>query len=41
MSRRGARVVNELRDDSWGERTWALDLKGHHWWFSEPIREGR
>jgi uncharacterized glyoxalase superfamily protein PhnB len=36
----GARIVNELRDHSWGERTyWALDLEGHRWRFSQPIRE--
>jgi hypothetical protein len=28
----GARVADELRDQSWGERTyWALDLEGHRW----------
>jgi uncharacterized glyoxalase superfamily protein PhnB len=36
----GARITNELRDHSWGERTyWALDLEGHRWRFSQPIRE--
>ena len=33
----GARVVDELRDHSWGERTyWALDLEGHRWRFGQP-----
>jgi uncharacterized glyoxalase superfamily protein PhnB len=36
----GARIANELRDHSWGERTyWALDLEGHRWRFFQPIRE--
>jgi uncharacterized glyoxalase superfamily protein PhnB len=36
----GARIANELRDHSWGERTyWALDLEGHRWRFGQPIRE--
>jgi uncharacterized glyoxalase superfamily protein PhnB len=36
----GARIVNELRDHSWGERTyWALDLEGHRWRFGQRIRE--
>jgi len=36
----GARIVNEPRDHSWGERTyWALDLEGHRWRFYQPIRE--
>ena len=35
----GARVADELRDHSWGERTyWALDLEGHRWRFGQPIR---
>jgi uncharacterized glyoxalase superfamily protein PhnB len=35
----GARIVDELRDHSWGERTyWALDLEGHRWRFGQPIR---
>ncbi len=35
----GARVADELRDQSWGERTyWALDLEGHRWRFGQPIR---
>jgi uncharacterized glyoxalase superfamily protein PhnB len=35
----GARIANELRDHSWGERTyWALDLEGHRWRFGQPIR---
>jgi uncharacterized glyoxalase superfamily protein PhnB len=37
----GARIADELRDHSWGERTyWALDLEGHRWRFGQPIREG-
>ena len=37
----GARVVTELRDHSWGERTyWALDLEGHRWRFGQPIGGG-
>jgi uncharacterized glyoxalase superfamily protein PhnB len=33
----GARVADELRDHSWGERTyWALDLEGHRWRFGQP-----
>jgi uncharacterized glyoxalase superfamily protein PhnB len=33
----GARIVDELRDHSWGERTyWALDLEGHRWRFGQP-----
>ena len=36
----GARIADELRDHSWGERTyWALDLEGHRWRFGQPIRE--
>jgi uncharacterized glyoxalase superfamily protein PhnB len=36
----GARIANELRDHSWGERTyWALDIEGHRWRFGQPIRE--
>jgi uncharacterized glyoxalase superfamily protein PhnB len=36
----GARIASELRDHSWGERTyWALDLEGHRWRFAQPIRE--
>src|SRR5712691_4086547 len=36
----GARIANELRDHSWGERTyWALDLEGHRWRFYQPIRD--
>ena len=32
----GARIANELRDHSWGERTyWALDLEGHRWRFGQ------
>ena len=35
----GARIVDELRDHSWGERTyWALDLEGHRWRFGQAIR---
>ena len=35
----GARIADELRDHSWGERTyWALDLEGHRWRFGQPIR---
>jgi uncharacterized glyoxalase superfamily protein PhnB len=35
----GARIVDELRDHSWGERTyWALDLEGHRWRFGQPRR---
>jgi uncharacterized glyoxalase superfamily protein PhnB len=36
----GARVADELRDHSWGERTyWALDLEGHRWRFGQPVRQ--
>ena len=36
----GARIVDELRDHSWGERTyWALDLEGHRWRFLQWLRE--
>src|SRR3989441_3962248 len=36
----GARIADELRDHSWGERTyWALDLEGHRWRFGQPLRE--
>ena len=36
----GARIADELRDHSWGERTyWALDLEGHRWRFGQRIRE--
>ena len=36
----GARIADELRDHSWGERTyWALDLEGHRWRFGQPIRQ--
>jgi len=32
----GARIADELRDHSWGERTyWALDLEGHRWRFGQ------
>lgn len=35
----GARIADELRDHTWGERTyWALDLEGHRWRFGQPIR---
>ena len=35
----GARIATELRDQSWGERTyWALDLEGHRWRFGQPLR---
>jgi uncharacterized glyoxalase superfamily protein PhnB len=38
----GARIADELRDHSWGERTyWALDLEGHRWRFGQPVREAR
>ena len=34
----GARIADELRDHSWGERTyWALDLEGHRWRFGQPL----
>ena len=34
----GARIADELRDHSWGERTyWALDLEGHRWRFGQPM----
>ena len=33
----GARIADELRNHSWGERTyWALDLEGHRWRFGQP-----
>jgi uncharacterized glyoxalase superfamily protein PhnB len=36
----GARIADELRDHSWGERTyWALDLEGHRWRFGQRIRD--
>lgn len=35
----GARIADELRDHSWGERTyWALDLEGHRWRFGQVLR---
>jgi uncharacterized glyoxalase superfamily protein PhnB len=38
----GARIADELRDHSWGERTyWALDLEGHRWRFAQSIRDAR
>lgn len=37
----GARVIDELRDHSWGERTyWALDLEGHRWRFGQRTGGG-
>ena len=36
----GARIANELRDHSWGDRTYeALDLEGHRWRFHQRMRE--
>jgi len=35
----GAKIVKELADQFYGERTYiAADLEGHHWTFSQPIR---
>ena len=36
----GARIADELRDHSWGERTyWALDLEGHRWRFGQQMSD--
>jgi uncharacterized glyoxalase superfamily protein PhnB len=35
----GARIVKELEDQFYGERTYiAADLEGHCWTFSQPVR---
>ena len=36
----GARVVQGLRDQFWGDRTYeCLDLEGHRWRFHQKVRE--
>lgn len=36
----GAKIVREPADQFYGERSYiAADLEGHHWTFSQPIRE--
>jgi uncharacterized glyoxalase superfamily protein PhnB len=35
----GARIVRELRDEFYGDRTYtALDFEGHMWSFGQPVR---
>jgi uncharacterized glyoxalase superfamily protein PhnB len=35
----GARIVKEPEDQFYGERTYiAVDLEGHYWTFSQPVR---
>jgi uncharacterized glyoxalase superfamily protein PhnB len=37
--REGARIVEGLRDQFWGDRTYeALDLEGHRWRFHQRVR---
>lgn len=36
----GARIVNEPADQFYGDRSYiAADLEGHHWTFSQPMRD--
>jgi uncharacterized glyoxalase superfamily protein PhnB len=38
--RAGARIVMEPKDQFYGDRTYmAADLDGHHWTFSQPVRQ--
>jgi uncharacterized glyoxalase superfamily protein PhnB len=35
----GAKIVKELADEFYGDRTYiAADLEGHYWTFSQPVR---
>ena len=38
--RAGAKIVKEPEDQFYGDRTYiAADLEGHHWTFSQPVRD--